>query len=95
MQGNYFSISNSIFDYELSKSEFYVYSYLSKCAGKDRKCFPSRNTIGKHCNNMSLATVDKSIASLIDKGLIIKTARYSVDTSKHNQNSNLYEILKI
>lgn len=95
MQGNYFSISNSIFDYGLSKSEFYVYSYLSKCAGRDRKCFPSRSTIGKHCNNMSMATVDKAISNLIDKGLIIKTARYSADVSKHNQSSNLYEIIKI
>lgn len=94
MKGNFFLLSNNVFDYELSKSEFYVYAYLVKCAGKSYRCFPSRKDIAKKCS-MCLATVDNSIENLINKGLINKRSRYGFDSTKQNQLSNLYEILKI
>lgn len=76
MYNNYFTLPNQIFDEDLTASEFVDYSYLVKCSDKSYWCFPSRRTIARQCN-ISVNTVDMALNSLIDKGLIEKTSRFS------------------
>ena len=90
MKGNYFKLPNSIYDDHLTAYEIVEYGYLVRCADKSKRCFPSRETIGKKCGIGSVVTVDKTLRSLEDKGYIDKTLRY--DFSGKGHLSNIYTI---
>lgn len=83
MNRNFFLIDNNIFNMKLDSYEFQIYCYLVSCAGKDKVCWPSYNTIARLLN-ISTNTVIKKIDSLVSKHLIEKENT----TSKcHNGNT--------
>lgn len=90
MKGNYFKLPNSIYDDDLNVYEITVFGYLVRCSDNSKRCFPSRETIGKKCHIKSLTTIDKTLKSLEDKGYIDKTQRY--DFSGKGHLSNIYTI---
>lgn len=89
-KGNYFTIPNCIFDYDLVSRDIAVYCYLKKCAGMSGICYPSVKTIAK-ATNLSSVTIKKATDALQDAGLINVANRYD----GNGQLSNLYTILKI
>lgn len=91
--GNYFLLPNCIFDEQLTRTQFVVYSYLVKCSDKNNMCFLSRETIAKNCSIKTLRTVDQAVKELENKGLITKTKRK--DYSNRYYLSNLYTINNI
>lgn len=90
MKGNFFKLPNSIYDQGLTTSEICVYGYLIRCADKSKRCYPSRETIGKKCGIKSLVTVDKNLKSLEDRGFIEKTKRRNYLGNSYL--SNIYTI---
>lgn len=89
-KGNYFTISNDIFSFDLKARDIAVYCYLKKCAGMSGACFPSAKTIAK-ATSLTPVTVKKATDNLQDAGLIDVSHRYDGNA----QQSNLYTILKI
>lgn len=93
MSGNFFMINNDIFKCGLKAYEFKVYAYLVMKADRDTMtCYPAVSKIANECG-MSKSQVHKVTASLENKGLISKIARYK-DTAngKKHQTSSLYHI---
>ncbi len=86
MNKNFFMISNTIFEYGLTPSEFIVFAYLVKCSDKSKTCFPSRETIARNCK-MCVKTVDTALKTLIAEGLVEKMHNYKPDNSN---SSNFY-----
>ena len=83
---NFFMVSNSIFDLQLSPRDFTVYCCLLRHCDREMKCFPSRRTIAKECR-IDKKTVDSAIKSLISVGLVKKINRQRADNTKA---SNIY-----
>lgn len=69
MKGNYFILPNEIFNLKLDAHEFLIYSYLVSCAGQNRVCWPSIQTISRLLN-ISASTVIRKLDSLVVKQLI-------------------------
>ena len=91
--GNFFLLPNHIFDEDMDLKEFAVYAYLTKSKGKDNKCWPSRETIGRNCKIKSLTTVDRALKGLSDKGYIAITPRYDFDGK--GRLSSIYTVNKL
>ena len=72
MNGKFFMLENSIFNFDLDVYEFKVYAYLCMRADmKTRSCFPSAGKIAVECG-ISESKVRRVIASLEKKGFISK-----------------------
>lgn len=72
MNGNFFILENSIFNYDLDVYEFKIYAYLCMRADiKTKNCFPSACKIADECA-ISRSKVRRVIASLEKKGLFQK-----------------------
>ena len=92
---HFYQISNAIFLYNLTPTEFMVYSYLVCCTGKNKSCWPSMRTIAVNCN-CSENTARKAVASLAKKGFIRKVATYEDRQDGHSrQTNNTYYILDL
>ena len=88
-QEKYFSLRNSIFDYKLTRNEFLVYSYLTKCSNrKTGISWPSVPTIAKDCG-IGETTVRTSTKNLEKVELIKIQQNYEYDKS-NRQTSNRY-----
>lgn len=85
--GHFFLVPEDVFDYDLSPTAFMVFFYLCKCSDCFGASYPSRETIGKNCGDISVVTVDKAVKELLEWGLIEKSHRFDDD---HMQTSNLY-----
>ena len=83
---NFFMVSNSIFDLQLSPRDFTVYCCLLRHCDREMKCFPSRRTIAKECC-IDKKTVDSAIKSLTSVDLVKKINRQRADNTKA---SNIY-----
>lgn len=81
---NWFWDYNDVFDSDLSAHAKLVRMYLARCAGEERKAWPSINTIAKHCG-ISKPTVKRAISELEEKGWLIKTSRV-VASGEHLSN---------
>lgn len=68
----YFRTVNEVFPLNIRPYDFTVLQYLSKCANKDRECFPSIIDIATQCN-MSKSQVKLSIKVLKAKNYITHT----------------------
>ena len=67
MNGNFFILENSIFNYDLDVYEFKIYAYLCMRADiKTKNCFPSACKIADECA-ISESKVRRVIASLEKK----------------------------
>lgn len=87
---NYFRVSNKIFELKLRPIEFLVYSYLTRCADKNSRCFPSISTISNHCG-VAKSSVQKAVNSLTDKKIIIKQSNFSkMKNGKRRRRNNTY-----
>ncbi len=93
---NFFLVPNELFHLDLSGGAKLVYAYLLYC--EDRKtyqCYPSYKRIG-HNTNMSVNTVKKYVAELVDKGLIYtENTTVSSKDGKPRNGSLLYTIRPI
>ena len=87
VKGNYFCVSNCVFDLKLKPIEFIVYCYLQKCDNSERGCFPSKKTIAKNCG-IAVSSVDKALKKLKKAGIISSRKRYS----NGKQISNIYKL---
>lgn len=95
LKGNYYQMSNAIFFYDLTPTEFMVYSYLVCCAGEKEICWPSIHKIAVNCN-CSENTARKAVASLAKQGFISKAATYEDWINGHSrQTNNTYYILDL
>lgn len=93
---NFFTLPNEIFLLKLSPSAFIVYAYLLLI--EDRKmhtCHPSYNTITAD-TGLSKNTALKSIAALLEAGLItVEPSSYFDKCGMKWKGNNLYTILPI
>ena len=71
----FYQMSNAIFRYDLTPTEFMVYSYLISCAGQKGVCWPSIGKIAVNCN-CSENTVRKAVTALVKKRFIRRVATY-------------------
>ena len=85
--GHFFLVPDDILDYDLSPTAFMVFFYLCHCSDGYGTSFPSRETIGKKCGDVSVVTVDKAIKELVEWGLLEKHHRFN---DEHMQTSNTY-----
>ena len=91
----FYQMSNAIFCYDLTPTEFMFYSYLVSCAGKKDMCLPSVHRIAFNCN-CSENTVRKAITSLVKKRFIRRVATYEDWIDGHSrQTNNTYYILDL
>ena len=77
---------------ELTAGAVRVYACLADMAGRDRPAWPSHRTLAQYCN-MSVSSVRRHIAELIEARAIDVKQRYKPDGA--GQISNLYTILVI
>ena len=88
-------MSNAIFHYDLTPTEFMVYSYLVCCAGRKGMCWPSVHRITLNCN-CSENTVRKAIDALVKKRFIRRVATYEDwQDGRSRQTNNTYYILDL
>lgn len=87
VEGNYFRISNFVFDFKLRPITFMVYCYLEKCDNPERGCFPSKATIAEECG-IAESSVDKAIKELKKCGIV----RVQHRRTKNQQQSNMYHL---
>ena len=91
----FYQMSNAIFHYDLTPTEFMVYNYLVSCAGQKDVCWPSVHRIALNCN-CSENTVSKAIVSLVKKRFIRKVTTYEDWIDGHSrQTNNTYYILDL
>ena len=91
----FYKMSNAIFRYDLTPTEFMVYSYLVCCAGQKNLCWPSVHKIAVNCN-CSENTVRKAIDALVRKRFIRRVATYEDWIDGHSrQTNNTYYILNL
>lgn len=83
---NYGMIQRAVMILEISQHAKLVYCLFNSYAGNSGKCYPSLTTISKNLR-MGRATVLKSVAELVDIGLLEVETRYKKDGSK---SSNMY-----
>lgn len=74
----------------LNEKELYLLIHIIKRAGVKGAAWPSRETLMKETGWGSKHTLDNNLKSLIDKGIIEKTARYRADGG---QTSNNYRVM--
>lgn len=86
--GNFFMVSNRIFDFKLKPRDFTVYCCLVRHSDKNGVCFPSRRLISKECH-MDIKTVDIAIKNLKENGLLKKEQRRRKDGTN---TSSLYKL---
>ena len=86
--GNFFMVSNRIFDFKLKLWDFTVYCCLVKHSDINGVCFPSRRLISKECH-MDIKTVDMAIRNLEETGLLKKEQRRRKDGTN---TSSLYKL---
>ena len=92
-KGNYFTVDNRIFTFGLKPRDIAVYCCI--CRHINRKtgvAFPSRRMIAKECGIGKADTVDKSINTLIGKGLLTKRHQMRFDGGNA---SNMYTLSEI
>jgi DNA-binding transcriptional MocR family regulator len=77
---------------ELTAGAVRVYACLADMAGRDRPAWPSHRTLAQYCN-MSVSSVRRHIAELIEARAIDVKQRYKPDGA--GQISNLYTVLVI
>ena len=88
-KGNFFMVSNRIFELGLKPWDFIVYCCLLRHRDNNtRTCFPSRRLIAKECC-MDQKTVDSAIENLSALGLVKKIQRYRENGTR---TSNLYYV---
>ena len=93
-QGNFFSLPNEIFLWELTTGELAVYSFLRRCEDrKTRQCWPSIKTIGKAVN-MSENTVRKCSRKLEERGIIATETTEVTTKAGEKRNGNLRYTLR-
>lgn len=91
-KGNFFMVSNRIFELGLKPRDFIVYCCLLRHSDNNiHTCFPSRRLIAKECC-MDRKTVDSAIENLSALGLVKKVCRYREDGTK---TSNLYYVANL
>lgn len=83
---NYGMIQRAVMILDISQHAKLVYCLFNSYAGNSGKCYPSLTTISKNLK-MGRATVLKSVAELVDIGLLEVETRYKKDGSK---SSNMY-----
>ena len=88
--GNYFQVSNYIFELGLKPIPFMVYCYLKRCHNPERGAFPRKETIAEQCG-IALSSVDNALKVLREKGVIAVEHRYK----DGHQTSNLYKLRDI
>ena len=92
---HFYQMSNAIFHYDLTPTEFMVYSYLVSCAGQKGVCWPSVHRIAVNCN-CSENTIRKAIDALVKKRFIRRVATYEDWIGGHSrQTNNTYYILDL
>ena len=91
----FYQMSNAIFHYDLTPTEFMVYNYLVSCAGQKDVCWPSIGRIALNCN-CSENTVRKAIDALVKKRFIRRVATYEDwQDGRSRQTNNTYYILDL
>ena len=84
--GNYFTIENIIFSFDLKPGEFVVYAYLRRCSNvKTGQAWPSYQTIADAVN-ISRTSVARHVKALEEKGLLITEPTYWFDRSGSKMN---------
>jgi hypothetical protein len=74
----------------LTEKELYLLIHIVKRAGVKGAAWPSRETLMRDTGWGSKNTLDNNLKSLIEKGIVEKTARYRADGG---QTSNSYRIM--
>lgn len=91
-----FTLPNELFSLKLNSAEISIYTYLLYIEDrKTHQCWPAYKTIGKAVD-LSVKTVKKYVAELVDKGLI--TTENTTVTTKDGRKRNgslLYTIRPI
>ena len=91
----FYQMSNAIFHYDLTLTEFMVYSYLVSCAGQKDVCWPSVHKIALNCN-CSENTARKAIDALVKKRFVRRVATYEDwQDGRSRQTNNTYYILDL
>ena len=88
--GNFFLLTNKIFDEGLTPMEFVVYSFLTSRGDAKGKSFYSVPNIAKCCG-MCENSCRKAIRGLTEKGYVDVSERYFANSRQ----SNLYTVHKI
>ena len=90
---HFYQMSNAIFHYDLTLTEFMVYNYLVCCAGQKDVCWPSVHIIAVNCSEN---TVRKAIDALVKKRFIRRVTTYEDWEDGHSrQTNNTYYILDL
>lgn len=90
--GNFFMVSNRIFDLGLKPRDFIVYCCLLRHSDNNtRTCFPSRRLIAKECQ-MDRKTVDTAIENLVALDLVKKIQWHRENGTR---TSNLYYVVNL
>ena len=89
----FFKLSNALFCYHLTPTQFTVYSYLVSSAGQKEKCWPAMKTIAANCG-CSVNAARTAIDVLEERGFIRRVKRYQDrPNGSVRQTSNAYFIL--
>ncbi len=87
-----FYLSAEIWSKSISSAAFHVYGFLSWCADKSGRCYPSVAEISRRCH-IAENTVRKAIRELERNELIRSQTQYTVTKSgKRRQTSNSYSL---
>ena len=91
----FYQMSNAIFYYDLTPTEFVVYSYIVCVAGQKGVCWPSIGKIAVNCN-CSENTARKAVIALVKKRFIRRVATYEDwQDGRSRQTNNTYYILDL
>lgn len=92
---HFYQMSNTIFCYDLTPTEFVVYNYLVCCADQKGVCWPSIGKIAVNCN-CSENTARKAVTALVKKRFICRVSTYEDRIDGHSrQTNNTYYILDL
>lgn len=87
-KGEFTQVPNKSARRGLPPAEQVVLMWLADHSDDNEQCYPSRRILAEECG-LSVRSLDRALASLIERGLIVKSDRYI----HGRQTSNMYEVV--
>lgn len=93
MKRQKFYVNSMIWGQGLGPAPIALYTYLSRCADAEGRCFPSVPDIAEQIG-VSVSTAKRALKTLCDKGLVIKEPRFHETAhGRRRVGSNVYTLV--
>ncbi|WP_153008353.1 helix-turn-helix domain-containing protein [Rhodococcus pyridinivorans] len=87
-KGEFTQVPNKSARRGLPPAEQVVLMWLADHSDDSEQCYPTRKTLADECG-LSVRSLDRALESLIERGLVVKSARFN----QGRQTSNMYEVV--